>query len=93
MPVLLVSGTEDNIASYKMTEAVSGLSARAHCAIVSGGSHYMHYDNQHLLGDIAKQFLKQGKDFSFKHGLVKTTTSQTETNTSEPVSTRLDNNH
>ncbi|GAA3627223.1 hypothetical protein GCM10022397_10910 [Flavivirga jejuensis] len=70
IPVLMISGEEDNISSCEITEAAAGLSGKVDCAIIKGGTHYLHYDNTSLLLEIVNKYLIDPEYFEFKHGLV-----------------------
>ncbi|MEL6862981.1 MAG: alpha/beta fold hydrolase [Bacteroidota bacterium] len=70
IPVLMITGQEDNIAAAGMSEAAAKLSEKATCATISGGSHYLQFDNVRLLVPMVKSFVSNPEDFQFKHGLV-----------------------
>jgi pimeloyl-ACP methyl ester carboxylesterase len=71
VPVLLISGECDKIASPQMSKAVAELIPRAKYLEVSGGSHYLLYERHELVTEIVNGFLKHTWDFDFKRNLLK----------------------
>ncbi|WP_103069472.1 alpha/beta fold hydrolase [Aquimarina sediminis] len=71
IPVLMVTGKEDNISSCEISRAAARLSKNVDCAIIEGGTHYLHFDNTKLLLEIVNSYLCAPMNFEFKHGLVK----------------------
>lgn len=71
VPVLIISGECDKIASPKMSAAVADLIPRAKLLEVRGGSHYLHYEKHELISEIINDFLEHTWDFDFKHSLLK----------------------
>jgi len=77
VPLLFVTGTEDKIASHRMSEAVAELSPLAACTTIRGGSHYLQYSYSELLTEIICKFSNAPYNFHFKHGLVSMKERQT----------------
>jgi thioester reductase-like protein/pimeloyl-ACP methyl ester carboxylesterase len=70
VPTLFVSGEMDNIAASRMSRGAAALVRNAIYVEIKGGSHYMQYDNHHLLSEILDKFLSDPTEFDFSHGLV-----------------------
>jgi pimeloyl-ACP methyl ester carboxylesterase len=70
VPVLLVSGQCDKIASPQMAKAISKMTPSATYLEVKGGSHYLQYERYEMLAEVISRFLNQGADFDFDHGLI-----------------------
>lgn len=70
VPVLIITGSEDKIASPEMSMAAGALSPNITCALIQGGTHFLQLENTKLTAAMAKEFIENPVDFDFKHGLV-----------------------
>lgn len=70
VPVLMITGTADTIASPEISRATARLSEKATCAVIEGGSHYLQFDNIQLLVPMMETFIREPDNWQFKHGLV-----------------------
>ncbi|WP_212002996.1 alpha/beta fold hydrolase [Chitinophaga sp. HK235] len=70
IPVLMITGTADNIASPEISQAAAKLSDNATCAVIEGGSHYLQFDNIQLVVPMIRDFISSTGKYQFKHGLV-----------------------
>jgi pimeloyl-ACP methyl ester carboxylesterase len=71
VPVLLIGGECDKIASPQMSKTLSHLIPRAKHLEVRGGSHYLQYEKYELMTAIIKNFTTNPRDFDFDHELLK----------------------
>ena len=71
VPVLVIAGQHDNIASPEISRAVARLIPQATFLEILGGSHYPHFDNHELLDEILELFFRNPRQFDFIHESIK----------------------
>lgn len=59
VPVLLITGEQDEIASPKLAQHVISQMPNARCAQVIGGNHYLHYEKAPLVYELLNGFIQE----------------------------------
>jgi pimeloyl-ACP methyl ester carboxylesterase len=67
VPALFIGGEDDDITDPKLSRQLARQAPRAVFAEVLGGSHYIHYDQHALLGDLITDFTRRGYGFTSRH--------------------------
>ena len=70
VPVLIITGSGDKIASPEISMAAANLSSNITCALIHGGSHFLQLESTKLTMEMTKAFIEDPAGFDFKHGLV-----------------------
>jgi nucleoside-diphosphate-sugar epimerase/pimeloyl-ACP methyl ester carboxylesterase len=61
IPVLLLAGEFDDIASSEISRRVAGLLPQAIYSEIPHGTHYLHYDNHEVINDRIREFIQKYK--------------------------------
>jgi pimeloyl-ACP methyl ester carboxylesterase len=72
VPTLFIGGQDDDITHPRLSRQSARSVPGAIYAEIRGGSHYIHYDQYVLLGDLVAEFTQHGYGFSSRHEQVDT---------------------